>query len=84
MSLSETIKCLVQDGYKIHFESNSRLLMTIILSNGRVFICRDSYTSVMDDEDLRKTLEYMKKEVDRRDAEYRRESKYERSILCSE
>lgn len=77
MNLSETIKCLVQDGYKIGFESNSRLLMTIILSNGRVFSCRDSYTSVMDDEDLRKTLEYMKKEVDRSDAEYRKESKYE-------
>lgn len=47
--------------------------MTIILSNGRVFICRDSHTSMMDDEDLRKTLEYMKKEVDRSDAEYRKE-----------
>lgn len=84
MSLSETIKCLVQDGYKIGFESRSRFLMTIILSNGRVFSCRDSYTSVMDDEDLRKTLEYMKKEVDRSDAEYRKESKYGRSILFSE
>lgn len=73
MNLSETIKCLVQDGYKIGFESNSRFLMTIILSNGRVFSCRDNYTSVMDDEDLRKTLEYMKKEVDRSDAEYRKE-----------
>ena len=75
MSLSETIKCLVQDGYQIRFELRSRFLMTIILSNGRVFSCRDSYTSVMDDEDLRKTLEYMKKEVDRSDAEYRAEKK---------
>ena len=73
MSLSETIKCLVQEGYKIRFESNSRFLMTIILSNGHVFICRDSHTSMMDDEDLRKTLEYMKEEVDRSDAEYRKE-----------
>ena len=73
MSLSETIKCLVQEGYKIRFESNSRFLMTIILSNGRVFICWDSHTSMMDDEDLRKTLEYMKKVVDRSDAEYRKE-----------
>ena len=73
MNLSETIKCLVQEGYKIRFESNSRFLMTIILSNGRVFICRDSHTSMMDDEDLRKTLEYMKEEVDRSDAEYRKE-----------
>ena len=84
MSLSETIKCLVQDGYKIRFEKQSKSSMTIILSNGRVFSCRDSYTSVMDDEDLRKTLEYMKKEVDRRDAEDRKESKYTRSIFCSE
>lgn len=84
MSLSETIKCLVQDGYKIRFEKQSKSSMTIILSNGRVFSCRDSYTSVMDDEDLRKTLEYMKKEVDRRDAEDRKESKYARSIFCSE
>lgn len=73
MSLSETIKCLVQDGYQIRFESQSRFLMTITLSNGRVFSFRDSYTSVMDDEDLRNTLEYMKKEVDRSDAEYRKE-----------
>ena len=73
MSLSETIKCLVRDGYKIKFESRSRFSMTIILSNGRVFTCRDSYTSVMDDEDLRKILEYMKEEVDRSDAEYRKE-----------
>ena len=80
MNLSETIKCLVQDGYKIGFESNSRLLMTIILSNGRVFSCWDIHTSMMDDEDLRKTLEYMKKEVDRSDAEYRKESKYEHHV----
>lgn len=73
MSLFETIKCLVQDGYQIRFESRSRFLMAITLSNGRVFSCRDSYTSVMDDEDLRKTLEYMKKELDRSDAEYRKE-----------
>lgn len=73
MTLSETIKCLVEDGYKIRFESNSRFLMTIILSNGRVFSCRDSYTSVMNDEDLRGILEYMKKDVDREDAEYRAE-----------
>ena len=76
MSLSETIKCLVQDGYKIGFESNSRFLMAITLSNGRVFSCWDIHTSMMDDEDfLRKTLEYMKEEVDRSDAEYRREKK---------
>lgn len=53
--------------------------MTIVLSNGRVFSCRDSYTSVMDDEDLRKTLEYMKKEVDRSDAEYRKEKRYDQN-----
>lgn len=75
MSLFETIKCLVRDGYQIKFESRSRFSITITLSNGRVFSCRDSYTSVMDDEDLRKTLEYMKKEVDRSDAEYRAEKK---------
>ena len=74
MSLFETIKCLVRDGYKIKFESNLRFLMTIILSNGRVFSRWDIHTSMMDDEDfLRKTLEYMKKEVDRSDAEYRKE-----------
>ena len=74
MSLSETIKYLVQDGYQIRFESNSRFLMIIILSNGRVFSCWDIHTSMMDDEDfLRKTLEYMKEEVDRNDAEYRKE-----------
>lgn len=75
MSLFETIKCLVQEGYKIGFESNSRFLMTIILSNGHVFSCRGCYTGVMDDEELRNTLEYMKKEVDRSDAEYRAEKK---------
>lgn len=73
MSLSETIKCLVQDGYQIRFESRSRFLMTIILSNGRVFSCWDIHTNMTDDEDLRKTLEYMKEEVDRNDAEYRKE-----------
>lgn len=75
MGLSETIKCLVQDGYRIRFESGSRFLMTIILSNGRVFGCWDIHTSMMDDEDLCKTLEYMKKEVDRSDAEYRKEKR---------
>ena len=84
MSLSETIKCLVQDGYKIKFESRSRLSMTIILSNGRVFTCRDSYTSVMDDEDLRKTLEYMKKELDRSDAEYRKEKNDENATYMED
>lgn len=49
--------------------------MTIILSNGRVFGCWDIHTSMMDDEDLCKTLEYMKKEVDRSDAEYRKEKR---------
>lgn len=75
MSLSETIKCLVRDGYKIKFEKQSKSSMTITLSNGRVFSCRGCYTSVMDDEDLRKILEYMKKDVDRSDAEYRAEKK---------
>lgn len=75
MSLSETIKCLVRDGYKIGFEKQSKSSMTITLSNGRVFSCRDSYTTVMDDEDLSKILEYMKKDVDRRDAEYRKEKR---------
>lgn len=75
MSLSETIKCLVRDGYKIKFEKQSKSSMTITLSNGRVFSCRDSYTTVMDDEDLSKILEYMKKDVDRRDAEYRKKKR---------
>ena len=75
MSLFETIECLVRDGYKIKFESQSRFLMTIILSNGRVFSCWHIHTSMMNEEDLRKTLEYMKKDVDRRDAEYRAEKK---------
>lgn len=75
MSLSKTIKRLVFDGYKIGFEKQSKSSMTITLSNGRVFSCRDSYTTVMDDEDLSKILEYMKKDVDRRDAEYRAEKK---------
>lgn len=75
MSLSKTIERLVFDGYKIRFEKQSKSSMTIILSNGRVFSCRDSYTTVMDDEDLSKILEYMKKDVDRRDAEYRAEKK---------
>lgn len=73
MSLSKTIERLVLDGYKIGFEKQSKSSMTITLSNGRVFSCRDIHTSMMDDEDLRKTLEYMKKEVDRSDAEYRKE-----------
>lgn len=75
MSLSETIKCLVLDGYTIKFEKQSKSSMTIILSNGRVFSCRGCYTGVMDDEDLRKILEYMKKDVDRSDAECRAEKK---------
>ena len=75
MTLSVTIKCLVLDGYKIRFEKQSKSLMTIIFSNGRVFSCQDCYTSVMNDEDLRKILEYMKKEVEREDAEYRAETK---------
>lgn len=75
MSLSETIKCLVLDGYTIKFEKQSKPSMTITLSNGRVFSCGDCYTSVMNDEDLSKFLEYMKKDVDRRDAEYRAEKK---------
>ena len=73
MSLSKTIERLVLDGYKIRFEKQSKFSMTIILSNGLVFICRSCYTSVMDDEDLSKILEYMKKDVDREDAEYRAE-----------
>ena len=75
MSLSKTIERLVLDGYKIRFEKQSKSSMTIILSNGRVFSCRGCYASVMDDEDLRGILEYMKKEVDRSDAEYRAEKK---------
>lgn len=75
MSLSETIKCLVLDGYAIRFEKQSKSSMTIFLSNGHFFSCRDSYTTVMDDEDLSKILEYMKKDVDRRDAEYRKEKR---------
>ena len=75
MSLSKTIERLVLDGYKIRFEKQSKSSMTIVLSNGRVFSCRGCYTSVMDDEDLSKILEYMKKDVDRRDAEYRAEKK---------
>lgn len=75
MSLSEAIKCLVLDDYTIKFEKQSKSSMTITLSNGRVFSCRGCYTSVMDDEDLSKILEYMKKDVDRRDAEYRAEKK---------
>lgn len=75
MSLSETIKCLVLDGYAIRFEKQSKSSMTIFLSNGHVFSCRGCYTGVMDDEDLRKILEYMKKDVDRSDAECRAEKK---------
>lgn len=75
MSLSETIKCLVLDGYAIRFEKQSKFSMTIFLSNGHVFSCRGCYTGVMDDEDLRKILEYMKKDVDRSDAECRAEEK---------
>lgn len=75
MSLSETIKCLVLDGYAIIFERHSESSMTITLSNGCVFSCRGCYTGVMDDEDLSKILEYMKKDVDRRDAEYRKEKR---------
>lgn len=63
MSLSETIKCLVLDGYAIRFEKQSKSSMTIFLSNGHVFSCRGCYTGVMDDEDLRKILEYMKKKT---------------------
>lgn len=75
MSLSETIKCLVLDGYAIRFEKQSKSSMTITLSNGRVFSCCDWYTHIVEDEDLSKILEYMKKDVDRRDAEYRAEKK---------
>lgn len=75
MSLSETIERLVLDGYKIRFEKQSKSSMTIILSNSRVFSCQGCYAGVMDDEDLRKILEYMKKDVDRSDAEYRAEKK---------
>lgn len=75
MSLSETIERLVLDGYAIIFEKHSKSSMTITLSNGCVLSRRGCYTSVMDNEDLSKILEYMKKDVDRRDAEYRAEKK---------
>lgn len=75
MSLSETIKCLVLDGYAIRFEKRSKSSITIILSNGHVFSCCDWYTYVVEDEVLSKILECMKKDVDLSDAEYRAEKK---------
>lgn len=74
MSALSVISNLARSGYKVQIQSPSINLIKVILSKGSIICARGiDFISDFSDEDFCIMLEYMKEEVDKMDAEYRKE-----------
>ena len=74
MRVFSAISALARSGYKVQVQSSSINSIKVILSKGSIFCARGiDPISDLSDEDFCIMLEYMKEEVDRMDADYRKE-----------
>ena len=77
MRVFNAISDLARFGYKVQIQSPSINSIKVILSKGSIFCARGiDPISDLSDEDFCIMLEHMKEEVDRMDAEYRKEKHY--------